>query len=434
MIHLLGRMKNVRVTARTSSFQFRQRTTDIRQIGAKLNVTSIIDGTLRRSGKRLRLSAQLVNVTDGFQLWSERYDREVDDVFALQDDIAGAIARALQTTLEGRTRAPAGTFEAYERYVTGLHHWNKRSPQDLAKAREHLTAALELDPHFAPAAGALALCHVTSALYGLDAPVTVMPLARAAADQALNLDPQEPAARSARACIRAVHDWDVAGAEHDFRTVIAASPSNATAHQWFATNLLAPLGRFDEARACLIRARELDPLSPSVIISLGLVEFLDGNVAGGIKQCERALSLDPSFSAARYFLGPMLMAAGRGREAIAALEHAAEATGRSPEVLGALAVAYAGSGDRAKAEDLLAGLVSTSSTRFVSPGLTSMVRAALGDLDGAVADMARAIDERAVEVIWIDVRPAHAALRADPRFRALTTRRNAARRAAPMTI
>jgi serine/threonine-protein kinase len=433
LIHILGRMKGVRVTARTSSFSFRHRTADIKKIGTQLNVTSIIDGTLRRAGKRLRLSAELINVADGFQLWSERYDREVDDVFALQEDIAGAIAEALQTTLEGRARTPASNFEAYEHYVIGLHHWNRRSPQDLAKARDHLTTAMGLDPSFAPAAGALALCHVTFALYGLDAPAVVMPLARDAADRALGRDRHEPAARVARACIRAVHDWDAAGAEHDFRTVIAASPSNATARQWFATNLLAPLGRFDEARASLDGARELDPLSPSVIVSAGFVEFLAGDAERGIAHCERALSLDPAFSAARYFLGPMLMAAGRPNDAVEALETAAEATGRSPEVLAALATVYAGIGSRGKAEGLLADLAAAGRARFVSPGLTSMVRAALGDLDGAMSDMERAIDARAVEVIWIDVRPAYAPLRADPRFAALLARRDATRRLASST-
>jgi serine/threonine-protein kinase len=260
-----------------------------------------------------------------------------------------------------------------------------------------------------------------------------MPRARAAADRALGVDPHEPAARTARACIRAVHDWDPAGAEHDFRSVIAASPSNATAWQWFAMNLLAPLGRFDEARACLAQARELDPLSPSVAVSAGLVEFLAGDVSAGIAHCERALSLDPAFSGARFFLGPMLLAAGRANDAVEALEHAAEATDRSPEVLAALATVQAGIGDRAKAEVLLASLVAAGSTRFVSPSLTSMVRAALGDLDGAFADLERAIDARAVEVIWINVRPVYAPLRADRRFDALMARRDAARRLAPLT-
>ena len=433
VIHLLGRMTGVRVTARTSSFALRQRTADIRQIGKELNVKSVIDGTLRRAGKRLRLSAQLVNAEDGFQLWSERYDREVDDVFALQEDIAGAIAAALRTKLESNARTPAASFEAYEQYVIGLHHWNRRSPQDLAKAREALTASLRIDPLFAPAAGALALCHVTFALYGLDRPAVVMPMARAAADRALGLDPREPAAMIARACVRAVHDWDPAGAERDFRTVMAASPSNATAPQWFATNLLAPLGRFDEARACLAQARELDPLSPSVIVSAGFVEFLAGNAQGGIAHCERALSIDPAFNAARYFLGPMLMAVGRGGDAVQALERAAEATGGSPETLAALASVHAGLGDRDKAEALLARLVIASSSRFVSPGLTSMVRAALGDLDGAVADMERAIEARAVEVIWIDVRPAYAPLRNDPRYAVLIARRDASRHLSPPT-
>jgi cytochrome c-type biogenesis protein CcmH/NrfG len=156
-------------------------------------------------------------------------------------------------------------------------------------------------------------------------------------------------------------------------------------------------------------------------------------VGSGIAHCERALSLDPTFSAARYFLGPMLMASGRAQHAVETLESAAAATGRSPEVLAALATVHAGVGDRAKAEALLSSLEASSAASFVSPGLTSMVRAALGDIDGAVRDMERAIDARAVEAIWIDVRPAYAPLRADPRFSALVERRGAARHLAPLS-
>ena len=295
------------------------------------------------------------------------------------------------------------------------------------------TAALDLDPAFASAAGALALCHTTFALYGLEAPADVMPIARAAADRALAVDPAEPAARSARAAIRAVHDWDPAGAERDFRRVIALSPSNATAHQWFATNLLAPQGRFDEARAVLARARELDPLSASVMVSRRIRGVLGWRSAGRHRALRTGASLDPAFNGARFFLGPMLMAAGREREAIDMLEHAAAATARSPEVLAALATVCAAAGHRARAEAVLAELVAAGPSRFVSPGLTSMVRAALGDLDGAVADMARAIDMRAVEVVWLQVRPAYAALRAAPQYVTLLARRDAARRLAPPT-
>jgi TolB-like protein/Flp pilus assembly protein TadD len=433
LIHTLGRIDGVRVTARGSSFLFRERTADVRTIGAQLNVGSVIDGTLRRSGKRLRLTAQLINVADGFQVWSERYDREVDDVFALEDDIAGAIAGVLRVKLAGAAHGPATNFEAYERYLMGVHHWNRRTPQDLEKALEHLTAASEIDPAFAPASGAMGLCYVTLVLYGLREPADAMALARASVERALRIDRTDTAALSARACIRSIHDWDAAGSERDFKEVIAASPSDATAHQWYATNLLAPLGRFGEARRALARARELDPLSPSIIVSTGFVSYLAGDLSGAIALMERALSLDPTFSAARYFLGATLMAAGRGAEAVASLEAAAEGMGHSPEVLAALAVVCARSGDPARTASLLQSLVDARSTRYVSFALTSVVRASLGDLDGAFADMARAIDARAVEVIWLEVRPVYAPLRADPRFPALLARREAARRLAPET-
>ena len=433
LIHTLGRIDGVRVTARGSSFLFRERTTDVRTIGARLNVGSLIDGTLRRSGKRLRVTAQLINVADGFQVWSERYDREVDDVFALEDDIAGAIAAVLRVRLAGAAHAPAANFAAYERYLMGVHHWNRRTPQDLETALGHLATATALDPAFAPAWGATGLCHVTQALYGLRPPADVIALARQAVDRALACDRRETAALSARACIRSIHDWDHDGAERDFKEVIASSPSDATARQWYATNLLAPLGRFDEARAALARAHELDPLSPSIIVSAGLVSYLSGDPAGAIAEFERALALDPTFSAARYFMGPALMASGRARDAIAALESAAEGMDNSPEVLAAIATVSALDGDRARAESMLADLIAARATRYVSPALTAMVRSALGDMDGAVADIERAIDVRAVEVIWLDVRPVWARLRADPRFPSLIARRHAARRLAAVT-
>jgi serine/threonine-protein kinase len=433
LIHTLGRIDGVRVTARGSSFLFRERTADIRTIGARLNVASIIDGTLRRSGKRLRLTAQLINAADGFQVWSERYDREVDDVFALEDDIAGAIAAVLRVRLTGVRHTPAASFDAYERYLMGLHHWNRRTPQDLEKALEHLTAATALDPAFAPAFGAMGLSYVTLALYGLRPPADVTASARAAVERALTLDRGDTAALSARACIRAIHDWDTESAERDFREVIAASPSDATARQWYATNLLAPLGRFDEARAALARARELDPLSPSIIVSAGLIAYLTRDLTGALAQFERALALDAGFSAAQYFMGPVLMASGRPAEAIAALEAAADGMGQSPEVIAALATVCALSGDRARAESLMADLVAAGDTRYVSAALTAMVKSALGDMDGCVADIERAIDQRAVEVIWLDVRPVWAPLRKDPRFASLIARRTAARRLATAT-
>lgn len=433
LIYLLGRITGIRVIARGSSFLFRERRADVRAIGSDLRVGLILDGSLRRSGKRLRLTAQLVNVADGFQCWSERYDREVDDVFALEDDIAGAIAAVLQARLTGSVRVPAANFAAYERYLAGLHHWNKRTPPDLDKALEHLAAAVQLDETFAPAWGAMGMCYVTLDLYGLRAPEEVIRLARAAVDRALRLDSRQPAALAARAAIRSIHDWDPAGAERDFKAVIALAPSDAMAHQWYATNLLAPLGRFDEARAALATARELDPLSPSLAVSAALVAHLSGDIPAAIALCEGALALDPAFSVAGYFLGPMLAAAGRLDEAIAALEAALAGMARSPEVAAALATVYAEAGQRERAAALLAELEAAGTTRYVSPALTAMVHAALGNCDAAVRDIERAIEARAVEIIWLEVRPSFARLRADARFPALLARRNVARRVAAAT-
>jgi serine/threonine-protein kinase len=433
LIHTLGRMNGVRVIARGSSFLFRERRADIRTIGTQLNVGLVLDGTVRRSGKRLRLTVQLISVADGFQIWSERYDREVEDVFALEDDIAGAIADVLRVKLSGGVRAPAASFEAYERYLSGVHHWNRRTPQDLERALEHLRASLQLDPAFAPAWGAMGLCYVTLNIYGLRAPEEVIEVARDAVDHALQLDRGQIAALTARATMRSIHDWDPVSAERDFKDAIARAPSDAIARQWYAINLLAPLGRFDEARAALSRARELDPLSASIMLSSGLVAYLAGDLAGSVAQYERALSLDPTFSTARYFLGPSLASLGRFDDAIRELEVAASLMGHSPEVRAALAVVCAGAGQRDRAQALLTGLETTAATQYVSPAQLAQVRVALGDLDGAVRDVERAIDTRAVEVMWLEQRPTFAVLRRDPRFAGLIARRNAARRLSTAT-
>jgi tetratricopeptide (TPR) repeat protein len=222
-------------------------------------------------------------------------------------------------------------------------------------------------------------------------------------------------------------------AERDFREVIAAAPSDALAQQWYAVNLLAPMGRFEEARTALARARALDPLSPAVAVSDGLVAFTSGNLTAGIAACDAALSLDPQFKAAYYFQGPMLAAGRQPDAAVDALETAAEGMGRSPEVLAALGAVCADAGDIGRARELLAELVTASGARYVSPALTATVRLALGQTDEAVADLERAIDARAVEAIWLEVRPAFTRLRNDPRMAALLARRHAARKLATAT-
>jgi tetratricopeptide (TPR) repeat protein len=171
--------------------------------------------------------------------------------------------------LTGSAGQAAASFDAYAHYLAGVQHWNKRTPDDLDKALSELKLATDMDPAFAPAWGAMGLCYVTLHLYGLRAPGDVIPLARTAVDRALRLDRHQVGALTARACIRAVHDWDMEAAERDFREVIAAAPSDALAQQWYAVNLLAPMGRYDEARAALARARELDPLSPAVAVKRG---------------------------------------------------------------------------------------------------------------------------------------------------------------------
>jgi TolB-like protein/tetratricopeptide (TPR) repeat protein len=421
LIHALAGVAGLRVLGRTTSFAMKGRNEDARTIGQELAVDAVLQGSVRRSGSRLRITAHLTNTTDAFELWTERYDREMSDVFAVQDEIAGAIAQALTTELLTAERPAASTADpaAYERFLLARHHWNRRTETAMYRSVGLLEESLSLDPGFAPAFAALAESHVTLAVYGAEAPATAMQRARQAADRALALSPRLGEALSARACVRALYDWDWAGAASDFQQAITASPQYPTGYQWFAMNLLVPRQRFPQAFQQLARARELDPLSPVVAISLGLTHFFARDYASAINAFGELLDRDPSFGPAHAFLGQAFTEAGQPDEGIRHLRRALELVGGSVEFDAALGVALARAGDTSGAREVLHRLEQQRAERYVSLVLLAQVHAALGAPDQAVANLRGARDERASDLAWIGVRPAFDPLRGDSGFRAL---------------
>jgi eukaryotic-like serine/threonine-protein kinase len=418
----LSRLRTIRVAARSSSFAFKGRHEDVRAIAEQLGVTAVLEGSVRQSGARVRVAAQLVDAHTGFQLWSDRIDRAFDDAFAIQDDIARAISDALSTTLLHASTTATRDHVAgavYELYLRGRFALNKRTESDLQAAARYFEDATVQDPEFALAYAGLADTLLMLGVYGAEAPSSVMPRARAAAERALAIHPALGEAYATLGSVRALYDWDWKGADDAFQRAKALSPRYPTAWQWNAINLLVPTGRLDEARAAIDRARALDPLSMVVATTVGAVYHLSGDFPGAARALRRAMDIDAGFVMTHYFLGGALRDAGDLAGAEAALRTAIEKSRGTPEMLAALAQTLARTDRRDEARALLRDLTSDAATRHVSPCLEAQVHAALGEPDLALTALERAADERDPEIVFIGVRPAYTSLRSNPRFQAL---------------
>jgi TolB-like protein/tetratricopeptide (TPR) repeat protein len=412
----------LRVISRTSAMRYKGTDKSPPLIAAELGVAYVMEGSVRRTPDRVRIVVQLVDPATDLHLWSETFDRKVEDVFEIQSQVARQVAGALETGLsfrggDGRARAPTTSLEAYDLYLRARHEWGRRTPQALEWSLEYLARAVELDPSFALAHAARADSWLTLAVYGEARPREAMEQARSAVDRALDLDADLAPALTARACVRALHDWDGAGAEDDFRRAIGQDPQYVTARQWYAMNFLVPRARFQEARHELDRCLELDPLSPVLEVSLGVLEFYGRAFDDAVSRLRRLVQREDGFVLGRTFLGLALVHGGRlpeGRNELALLARAAEA---SPEVQAALATACALGGDVDEARRIMEELDREGERRYLSPVLTAQVSAALGDAEGAAARLDQAVAERAVDLAWTGVHPVFDPLREHPGFR-----------------
>lgn len=426
LIHTLNTLAGLRVVGRTSAFAFKATVEDVRAIGKRLGVELVLEGSVRRAGHRLRITAQLTDVKDGLQLWSERFERASGDAFAIQDEIAAAILATLHLTFLGRSPSlPAARTDsprAYELYLRGRHCWNARTESGLQKSLAYLRQAIEADPGFGMASAALAEAYITQAVYGAELPQTVMPLAETAARAALDADSRLAEGYGALASVQALFHWRWIEAETSYRRALAANPSAAGVRQAFAVNLLLPLKRWDEARTELERAKALEPLSPVIGLSLGLVPFFQGNYVAAARIWHDALSTDENFPLLYYFLGQALALLGRTDEAIAALGRASQLAGETPENTAMLGWVLANAGRRDEARKRLEHLSRLAEQRYASPMLEAQLLAALDEPAAAVAAVNRAVEGRAADAVWLGVRPAFDSLRGRAEFAALLRR------------
>jgi serine/threonine-protein kinase len=431
LITSLSQVEGLRVAARTSSFQFKGANADVREVGRRLDVGAVIEGSVRKSGNRMRIAAQLVSAADGYQLWSQAYDRELTDVFAVQEEIARAIVEALRMRLrvaEGAALsvAPTGDVEAYDLYLKGRFAWNQRTDAAMTEAVRYLEQAVARDSGFARAWAALADAYILLVPYAGASREDTWPKARAAAQRALTLDSTLAEAHTSLAYGSMIYAWDWDAAEASFRRAIAADPDYATAHHWYA-DFLAGRGRLEEGAREMERAHELDPLSRIIGIELGWIYYQMRRNDEAEAQIRRTLALDPNYPHGSLNLGLVFMAQGRYAEAIQALRRAIELGGDYDLQYAALIQAHARAGDRATALRLMSELTGRANRGEFGPFTLAVAYGSLGEIDRAMALLHRAIDERDIFMPEIFFDPLLDPLRRDPRFREVEERMGVAR-------
>ena len=426
IISALSRVRGLQVAARTSSFAFKERPAEVREVGAALKVATVLEGSVRQAGSRIRITTQLVNAADGYHLWSERYDRELGDVFAIQDDIARAIVSTLKVKLLGEEDAPlvkeaTKNFEAYTHYLKGRYYWNKRTQTGLLKGINHFDSAVDEDGTFAHAYAGLADSHNILGFYDFVPPREAFPQAKAAALKALEMDEGLAEAHAALGYELLYHDWDFAAAERSLRRAMELNPSYAIAPHYYG-NYLVAMGRLEEAHEAFRQARGLDPLSLIINAASGWAMYHGRRHDDAEALLRGAVELDSDFFLAHLWLSWTLTQMRRFDEATAEAERARALSDDAPIALSALGQAYALSEARDKAATVLEQIQGEAGERYVSPYYVAAVHAALDDRTAALEWLERAFEQRSHSLVFLNVDPVMEPLRGQPEFTALVER------------
>ncbi|HET6598170.1 MAG TPA: tetratricopeptide repeat protein [Anaerolineales bacterium] len=420
LISSVSMISGLKVIARTSVMRYKRAHKPIAQIGRELNVGSILEGSVRKVGTKIRISVQLVETSKEVPSWSHKYDREVKDVFAIQSEIAQHVAEALKDHIFGgkhREEPRTTTFstEAYISYLRGRQLWNRRSEEDLKKAISFFEKAISIDANYARAYVGLADTYATLALLEFMAPKEAYPKAKEAVRKALVLNPGLSAAHTSLGLIKFQYDWDWRGAEEEFKEAISTNFNYAPAHHYFADYLKA-MGRFEEALAEIEKARELDPLSLAINIGVGHVLYLSGQYDRAIEEYKRAVELEPGFMAVHVWFGRPYLEKGMYDEAIAELETAVALSGESTIALAMLGHGLASAGRGDEAMKILERLKEKARSQYVPSYWIAVIYNGFRDKEQVIAWMEKAFEERSSWLVWSNVEPRFAWLRDDPEF------------------
>jgi adenylate cyclase len=421
LLNVLAQLAHFRVAARTSSFAFRNHNLAIDSIARALRVANVLEGSVRKTGTRVKITAQLINSESGYHLWSQTYERELEDIFRVQEEIARAIAAALEVKLGARAEQQLGAartanMAAYDAYLRGLHFWNRRTAADLTRAASYFEQAIAADGRYAQAYGGLAQAQVVLPFYSAVAQRDALRRASSTAQTAITLDPSlsEP-----HAVLGLVHQssfrWNEAEAE--YRRALALNPSNATGHQWYGS-LLGFTGRTEEALQHMRTALELDPLSRIINHDYALLLYMARRNDEAIRQFRTTLELDSLYGYARSNLGLAYLRSGMTEEALRELQRAvALSPDRWPVLVGNLGYAYGRLGRRREAVAIARELEERARTESPRPLSLAYVYAGLGDAQRALEFLEAAVDQQDPALTWGSVRsPEFEMLTTEPRF------------------
>lgn len=429
IINNLSQLGKLRVAARTTVFRYKGRDADPQTIGRDLNVRAMLTGKVVQRGDNLRIQADLVDTADGSQLWGQRYNRKAADIFAIEEEIAREISETLRVRLTGEEQKRLGkrhteNKEAYQLYLKGRYHWNRRSGETLQRAVTCFEQAIEKDPAYALAWAGMADCYALYGAYEVLSAKEAVPRAKEAALKALEIDDSLAEPHACLGLVKGYYDWDWAGFDREFQRAIELNPNSATAHYWYGIPLVA-MKRADDAVAHARRALEIEPLSPVIYTNLGGMLVAVGRYDEAIEVYRKGIELDPSFHLARWWLALAYEQKGMYAEALAERQEALRLSGGSPQILGWLGRAYAISGQREEARKTLRELEQQSKRRYVAPFDLALVYLGLGETEQAFEWLDKAREDRSFWLIYfIRVAPFIEGIRSDPRFQELLRRMN----------
>jgi TolB-like protein/Tfp pilus assembly protein PilF len=430
LIANLAKIRSLRVISRSTAMAYKGTRKPLSQIAGELNVDAVVEGTVLRVGNRVRITAELVQVSTDRHLWADTYESPMGDVLALQNRVSSAIVNEIRINLtpeeEQRLASnPAITPEAYENYLKGRYYWNKRSDENLTKAISYFERATLQDPQYALAYAGLSDCYaiISAEIFGTMPAAEAAPKAKAAALRALEIDPTLAEAETSLATVKFNYDWDWNAAAEGFAKAIQRNPSYATAYQRYSLYLMA-MGRSADSFDQINKARELDPLSISINFSLGWRLYMARQYDRAIQQLRNTLEMDPSYELPHLVLGLSYAQKGDFDLAIPELRKAAELSHGTPLMISALANAYARSGNKAEAEKLLTELISLSNKQYVSPYYFAVVYVGLGEHEKALDCLEKAFADRSNGLVFLKVEPELDDLRSNPRFVGLQLKLN----------
>ena len=420
IITSLSHLEKLKVVARTSAFAFKGKQMDVREIGQKLNVNHILEGSIRKAGNRLRITAQLIQVSDGFHLWSDRFDRDLEDVFAIQDEISLAIADNLKLKLFGADRAIVTKcytedMDVYNNYLMGRYFIDKGPKSDILKGLQYFTKAIEADPNYAQGYSGMAFTYYLLGILGCEMPSKVFPQAKEYAEKALQIDDTLSEAHTTLGLGKIFHDWDWEGAEKKFQLALSINPNSSLTYSGFAI-YYAAIGKIGDAINTAKKCLELDPRSIRANDAMGMVLLRAGHYKEAKKHLQKVTEMEPNLSLAYFLSGQVDMKESHHDQGVAQIEKAVALENDNPMILSALGWAYGIAGRKKEAQQILIRLKEMSRDRYISGFLFAKIYAGLGDKNRAFEYLEKAYQQHAMSLAVIFTDETVENLRSDPRF------------------